>query len=127
MPFAAAINQSALDHIFQKSVWTPPGNLSIVLSTTTPDAGGGNITQPVGNGYAPIATVPADWTRSGLEMSNVAREDFPEATGSWGTVTHFALLDGATPIAFGALTPAQAVLTGQQPYFNPGALVCRYL
>lgn len=128
MPFSDAINQAALDHMFQKATWTQPAAMEIALSTTTPTNTGTNITEPVGNGYARVLTAPADWTRTGLEMSNAAREDFPEATGSWGTVTHFVLFDSVSDamIGFGALTASQAVATGQQPFFNAGDLIARY-
>lgn len=128
MPFTTIVNRAALDHIFQKAVWPQPGNLSIALSTTTPDADGNNVTEPSGNGYARVATTPAEWDRNSNpnEMTNNVRKDFPEATGPWGTITHFVLYDNTTPIGWGALTASQAVTTGQQPYFNAGELIFRY-
>lgn len=127
MPFTDVINRAALDHIFQKATWTQPGNLSLGLSTTTPTLAGGNITEPSGNAYARVVTDPLEWTRTDSDIENNVRHDFPEATGSWGTLTHFVLLDGSTLVAFGSLTASQAVSTGQQPYFNIGELIARYI
>jgi len=128
MPFANAINQAALDHIFGKATWTAPTTINVGLSTTTPAVDGTGITEPSGNGYAQVATAPADWTRTGNDMENNAQVDFPEATGSWGTVTHFVLYNDAddSMIGFGALDSSQAVASGQQPYFPAETLVARY-
>jgi len=130
MPFTTGTNRAALDHIFQKAVWAQPGDIEIALTTTTPAADGTNVTEPVGNGYARIATVPGEWTRTGNDMANNVRQDFPQATGSWGTIVGFVLYDstdGTTVVGFGALTANQPVASGQQPYFDVGDLVCRYL
>lgn len=128
MPFASGVNQAVLDHIFQLSAgYAQPGNLSVALSTTTPAADGTNVTEPSGNGYARVATTSADWGRVGNDVTNGNRLDFPEATGTWGTVTYFVLYDGTTVIAFGALTSSQNVVSGQQPYFDVDDITVRYL
>lgn len=129
MPFTDVINRAALDHIFQKAAWTQPGNIEIGLSTTTPAADGTNVTEPAGGDYARIATVPGDWTRTAGDMQNNAREDFPEATASWGTVTHVVLFNTTdnSVIAFGALSSSQSVASGQQPYFDANDITVRYV
>lgn len=129
MPFVTAINQAALDHIFQKAAWTQPGNIEIGLSTTAPNPDGTGGTEPTGASYSRISTVPADWTRTGEDMQNNARQDFPEATEAWGTITHIVLFDADTssPVAFGSLSSAQSVTTGQQPYFDVNDITVRYV
>lgn len=129
MPFTVDTNQKALDHIFQKATWAQPGNIEIGLSTTTPNADGTGVTEPATGAYARISTVPADWTRTGSDMQNNSREDFPEATASWGTVTHIVLYNSTdnSVIGFGALASSQAVASGQQPYFDANDITVRYV
>jgi len=50
---------------------------------------------------------------------------FPTASGSWGTITHFALFDALTTgnmLMSGALTASQAITTNQIARFAIGAL-----
>ena len=51
-------------------------------------------------GYARVSTAGADWnTATDADPSVVTNAnaiEFPTASGSWGTVTHFALYDAAT-------------------------------
>lgn len=128
MPFMQTWNQAVLDYIFQlEASLTQPGNLDVALSTTTPNQDGTGITEPTGGAYARAETVPADWGRSGDEVSNAEVINFPEATASWGTATHFVLYDNTTPIGFGALQSPVAIGTGIQPRFNVGQLVVEYI
>ena len=129
MPMTTGINQAALDHIFQKAAWTQPGNLSLALSTSTPNDDGTGVTEPSGGDYARVQTLPADWTRTGGDMQNNSRQDFPEATASWGTITHLVIYDqtAGTVVAFGALSSTQSVATGQQPYFDTNDITVRYV
>lgn len=129
MPFVTAINQAALDHIFQKAAWTQPGNIEIALSTSAPNPDGTGGTEPAAASYSRITTLPADWTRTGNDMQNNARKDFPEAAESWGTITHIVLFDASSgnPIAFGALPSSQSVASGQQPYFDANDITVRYV
>lgn len=129
MPMSTEINQAALDHIFQQAAWPQPGNLSLALSTTTPNPDGTGVTEPTGGDYARVQTLPADWTRTGNDMQNNGRLDFPEATDSWGTITHLVIYDQAagTVVAFGALSASQSVSTGQQPYFDTNDITVRYV
>ena len=67
------------------------------MKTTFPtaapgEAGGG--TEASGGSYARI-NCEFD-VASGGSASNTNQEDFPTATGNWGTITHFALFDAST-------------------------------
>jgi len=88
------------------------GGLFLGLSTTTPAADGTNITEPSGNGYArsllgaygQALTIKMTVPSAG-ETTNDEMIFFPEATGSWGTITHVVLYDSTgEKIAFAALT-----------------------
>lgn len=102
------------------------------LSTTTPNRYGGNITEPEGNGYARvlIGTPQQSNTQKmkAAETGATANSDiiyFPEATGAWGTCTHFCLFSAATAgtcIAYGALTDEIAPVNETVPIIRVGDL-----
>jgi hypothetical protein len=100
------------------SVW-------IALFTAAPsDTGGG--TEATGGSYARKSTAGADWAAaSGGATSNANAITFVTPTGSWGTITHFALMDASTAgnmLAWAPLTTPQAVGTGNTVSFAIGDL-----
>ncbi len=115
-----------LNHIFGKGTYTPPTNIYVELSTTAPTDAGTNVTPPSGGGYARKQTAPADWnTGSGRIIDNANAIEFAEATGSWGTLSHFALFDAASGgnfLGWGALTTPKAVDSGDTARFAAGDL-----
>lgn len=124
------IEQKVLDHILTDPAWTPAATLYIALSTTTPDDTGASFTEPSGNAYARVSTAAADWSAASgtapAQKTNTATKTFPAATGSWGTVTHFALFDASTAgnmYLWGALTTSKAIGNGDTASFGAGALI----
>lgn len=90
---------------------TRPTAWYIGLYTTDPGETGAG-TEVSGNGYARKA---ATFTVTGNTASNSADIEFDAATGSWGTITHVAVLDALTSgnvIAYGALTASKAIESG---------------
>lgn len=113
-----------LDHIFNKGAYTAP-TIFVALFTAAPsDAGGG--TEVSGTGYARVETEAADWdAASSGALANANDIDFPEAGGSWGTVTHFALFDAASAgnmLMWAALDASQAVASGNIAKFLAGEI-----
>lgn len=104
-----------LDHLFGKGSYTPP-TIYVGLSTADPGDAGTGLSEPSGNGYARVTTSAADWnSASGGSLDNAAAIEFPDATGDWGTVTHFALFDAATGgnvLAHGALNLSKTISNG---------------
>ena len=100
--------------------------LYVALSTADPDEDGSGMAEPSGNGYARVATADTDWNAAASSVvTNANTVQFPEATGPWGTATHFALFDASTSgnlIASGALTLAKAFDDGDTPSFESGDL-----
>jgi hypothetical protein len=84
------------------------------------------LSEPSGNGYARVATTAGDWNAaSGGSLDNADSIEFGEATGTWGTVTHFALFDaasGGNMLAHGTLTQSKAVGSGDTVRFAAGDL-----
>jgi hypothetical protein len=114
-----------LDHIFGKGSYTPP-TIYVGLSTADPLDNGSGLSEPSGNGYARVATSGASWTTSsGGSLSNAGDISFPQATGSWGTITHFALFDAASAgnmLAHGALSQSKTITSGDTAKFAAGDL-----
>ena len=103
----------------------------IALSTTEPNIQGANVTEPKGNNYARASTkdcmgnvaLTSDFSTS--EISNIREIHFQEATGSWGTITHFALYNsatGGTPLYVGALTEPITPTANTVPLIKVGQL-----
>jgi len=114
-----------LDHLFGKGSYTPP-TIYVGLSTADPGDDGTGLSEPSGNGYARVATAAADWNAaSGGALDNANAIEFAEATGSWGTVTHFALFDAATSgnmLAHGSLIQSKTIVSGDTARFSAGDL-----
>jgi hypothetical protein len=84
-----------LDHLTGKTSFTKPTTY-VGLSTADPTDDASGLAEPSGNGYARVETSGSDWDAAASgATANAAEITFPEATGSWGTVTHFALFDAA--------------------------------
>ena len=124
-----------LDHVFGKALYNatlgtggtyPDVTIYVGLSTAAPSDDGSGLAEPVGNAYARVQTAAADWnaaTDGALDNANDIT--FPEATGSWGTLTHFVLFDAATGgnmLAHGALTASKAISSGDVAKFAAGNL-----
>jgi hypothetical protein len=114
-----------LDHIFGKGSYTPP-TIYVGLSTADPLDNGSGLAEPSGNGYARVATSGASWTTSsGGSLSNAGDISFTQATGSWGTITHFALFDAASAgnmLVHGALNQSKTIASGDTAKFAAGDL-----
>lgn len=96
MPYTTAFTNQILEHVHGKTALTMP-TVHLGLSTTTPTLAGGNVTEPVGNGYARVTTSGATWgTAASGAITNAVDITFPTATGSWGTVTHVVAFSAST-------------------------------
>lgn len=125
-----SVANNLLDAIMAGAALTLPATLHVALSTTAPTNTGGNVTEPVGGGYA-RAAVTRNGTNfpaaSGRTIDNGVDITFPAPTGNWGTVTHFALYSaasGGTFLGWGAFAVGVAVTSGgTAPVIQAGALV----
>jgi hypothetical protein len=123
------VMNAVLDELFGGANYTPPATVYIGLSTTAPGNDGATATEPVGNGYARVATVNdlTNWpAATGRAKSNAAAITFPTASGAWGTVTDFVVYDaasGGTFYAWGALVTPQVISAATTPSFAPGSFI----
>ena len=114
-----------LDHIFGKGSYTPPV-IYVALSTADPTDDGSGFAEPSGNAYARVQTSASDWNvASSGSLDNAGDITFGQATGSWGTITHFALFDavtGGNMLAHGALNQPKAIGSSDSAKFEAGDL-----
>jgi len=95
MTFCNFWENEILDHVFGKGAYTPP-TIFVALSTADPTDTALAIAEPFGGSYARVETAGADWAAaSGGALSNGNEVTFPEASGDWGTISHFCLFDQA--------------------------------
>ncbi len=125
--FVDAKEQAILDLIFNAALGAT--TLYIGLSTTTPTEAAGNITEPVGNNYSRVATTSADWNAASgtapATKTNSGTKTFNQASGSWGTITHFGHYDASTlgnVILWGALTASKAIGNGDTASFPASSI-----
>lgn len=126
--FSDFLELELLDHVFMKGAYTPPTNIHVALCTADPtDAGtGSTITEPSGGSYARVSTAGTDWDAAASgAIANATVIQFPQATGDWGTITHFALIDAASAgnmIGHGTLSVSKTVGSGDTAKFAIGEL-----
>ena len=123
--FADYLENKILDHIFGKGIYTPP-TIYVALSTADPGDDGSGLSEPSGNGYARKSTIASDWnTATGGTLDNANVITFAEASGNWGTISHFALMDAATGgnlLVHGALNVSKSIGSGDTARFEAGDL-----
>lgn len=124
MSFSDQLRDSLLDQAFGGSGDVNPTTMYIGLSRVEPGFDGSVNSEPVGNAYARVAIVNSSniWAAaaSGVKR-NAAVITFPEATGSWGSVTHATVW--IDPTSDGALSywgsaplgTAKSIISGDTP------------
>lgn len=105
---------AAMNHMFN-TAYSPVATVYLALSTTDTAT---TTTEPSGGGYIRIAiafSAPGTGARKIVQNGAVT---FPEATGAWGTITHWAIFDaeaGGNQLAYGAFNPSFDVVSGNTP------------
>ena len=90
--FSDYLEGAVLDATLRNTSYSSPSTVYLALFTSDPtDAGSG--TECSGTGYARQA---AAFSRTGATASNSSAIEFPTAGGSWGTITHFGVLDASS-------------------------------
>ena len=116
-----------LDHVFKTTEYTVETNLYVGLFTTSPTDTGIAGTECTGGAYARIVCNGWDAAASGAS-ENTAAIEFPTATASWGTVTHFCMLNHLTTLAaanaliWGTVDPNKTIGIDDDAQYAIGAL-----
>ena len=121
--FGNYLENELLDHVLKVGSYTVPTNIYIALSTADPTDAGTGVAEPPANGYA--RTLCNVWNiASSGSTANTSDITFSQATGTWGTITHFAIFDGTAGnmLAHGALTASKTVGNGDTVKFSAGDL-----
>ena len=123
--FSNYLENKVLDHLFSKNTYTSP-TIYVALSTADPGEDGSGLCEPGGNGYTRVQTTENDWNdASGGTTENATDITFGQATGSWGTITHFALMDAASAgnlLACATLNQSKTIDLGDTVKFAAGDL-----
>lgn len=125
--FTTNFKNLIMDNIFKgnSGALPLPSEYYIGLSTTEPSQDGTNITEPIGNGYTRVKVESFSASNNGKVVnSNVI--EFPQSSGSWGTVTHCVLYDGsgggAKAVWYKELSSTQTVGAENVLAFKPESL-----
>ena len=102
----------------------------IALATSAPTAttsGSGLAEPPTAAGYARTAASAGSFNATARKIKNKAYIYFPEATDSWGTITHMCVVDSANRGSgnlryFGALNSPVSVPPNSVPLFKPNTI-----
>ena len=123
-----------LDHVLRVASYTQPSGLWLALFTNTStnaatNLEAGTLTDEISTGGGSLyarqtATFAA---ASGGTSATSATITFPAAGANWGTITHVAVMDGATAGAgnvlfWGAVTTAKTIETGDTFQVTAGNL-----
>lgn len=123
--FSDYTEDKVIDHVNGKTAFTMP-TVYVGLSTADPLDDASGLAEPSGNNYARVTTSGSDWdAASGGATANATALTFPEASGAWGTCTHFARFDassGGNMIDHGTLDASRVITSGITPRFSIGEL-----
>ncbi len=114
-----------MGHVFA-TAYTRPATVYLALATGDPgEAATGDNFNEVANSNAYARKAIAFGAASSRRITQNAIVTFDQATGSWGTVTHWAILDSATHgagnvLAYGAFTTSFAPVSGNTPSVASG-------
>lgn len=104
MSFSNYTSQAVLNSLFGKTsnfgaLASEPAKY-VALYTTAPAEDGTGGVEVSGNGYTRVSTTAANWDVATLAnpsvLSNSADIEFPSATGPWGEIVAFGIMDAAT-------------------------------
>jgi hypothetical protein len=124
--FTNYLEDEVLDHVLcQGAIYAFPSNVWVGLYTAAPNDDGGG-TEVIGGSYARVSTSSATWnTAVDGSTDNAAAITFPQASASWGLVTHFGIFDAASSgnlLMWAILTASKTIDIGDTASFAIGDL-----
>jgi hypothetical protein len=130
--FSDYLEKLVLDHLFGKTTYTAPSTVYIALATAaiTDATTGSTITEPSGNNYSRLA-VTNNTTNFPNALGTTATKSngtaftFATPSGSWGTVTDFAICDAASAgniLGSGTLITPKTIGASDPVSFSAGQL-----
>lgn len=131
MSFSDHLETGILNEVFGAYAYTAPISSYIALSTADPHDAGTGLLEPVDNSYARVRATNNKTTWSyavGGALENHIDLTFPEATGAWGEITHFAIMNDPYEtgvqytIGSAALSVSKTIVAGDTAKFASGDL-----
>lgn len=117
------LENALLNATLRNTSYTSPAIVYAALFTSDPtDANTG--TECTGTGYARTAITFAA-PSNGVTTNSAAACEFPQATGAWGTITHFGIFDALTTgnlLYYGALTSSIVIASGDVFRFSTSSV-----
>ena len=116
-----------LNRYFGNTADSVATTLYIGLSSTPINADGTGTTEPTGGGYTRVAVTNNKTSfsvASNGELRNAIEITFPEATATWGNITHVFIAEGASsaPIYADALPTPRSVQAQSIMYFTTNSI-----
>jgi hypothetical protein len=127
------LENELLDHVLKTGAYAVPTNIYVALSTADPLDDESGIAEPAGGSYARVVMNVWDAAVS-RATENTNKITFPQSTGDWGTITHWAIYDAITGgnfLAHGDFATSKAAPIGTNlfiaagdidPVFNAGGI-----
>jgi len=112
--FSNYLELEILDHVLMVGAFIVPTNIYIALSTADPLDDASGLAEPVGGAYARVLCNTWD-AAVNRATQNTASLPFVTATGNWGIITHFAIMDAIVAgnmLAHGAFAVSKSVTAG---------------
>lgn len=115
-----------VNHICRNSAYTPAATLYLALATADPtDAATGASMNEVANTGNYARTAITFGAAASRRVTQSGAVTFPQASGAWGTVTHWAIVDSATHgagnvLASGAFGTSRSPVAGNTPSVASG-------
>lgn len=120
--FSTVLEDELLDHVLKTGAYGVPADIYVALWVGDPTDTGGGGAEVSGGSYARVICNTWD-AASARATENTGAVTFPEATGAWGTVTHFAIFDDVAAgnfLAHGTLAASKVIGTGDNAEFAAG-------
>lgn len=113
--FSNYLEDALINHILRNTAYTTPGtSIYVSLHTGSPGEANDGANEVSGGSYARVQVSAWNAPSNGVTANTNAFE-FPEATGSWGTITHFGVYDASTSgnlLFHGAANSSVAISSG---------------
>jgi len=115
-----------LKHLVKETAYTPAATLYLALATADPgETATGASMSEVANANAYARTAIAFGAAASRRITQSGTVTLTAASGSWGTITHWAVVDSATHgagnvLAYGALGASKTVISGNTPSVASG-------
>lgn len=126
MPFTNYAEKQVLDHFTNNSTFSPP-SLNVALLTGDPGETG-DLTAEVSETNYSRQSISFDAAVKGSPTTsdNSSSVSWSTADNSWGTLSHFALVDGNGNVWwYGALDSSKTVDAGDTASFSAGKLTIK--